>query len=143
MPRVDVKLRDLPINPGKDGDHSALYYFVNQELLPFLRRIREILIRSESAGDTATIAADYEVTTSDGYLRVDAALGTVLVYLLGWETAADDVRTLYVKKIDSTANIVRIVAQSGELVEGAQWVDVTSPGEALTLKVYPGGYDIV
>ena len=75
--------------------------------------------------DTRTVTADTAVTSSDSVINVDATGGMVIVTLL----SALSPYPVTIKKIDASANAVRIAAQGGDTINGAAAFDFTTQGE--------------
>lgn len=75
--------------------------------------------------DTRNTTTSTAVTGTDGTINVDATGGMVIVTLL----AAASPFPVTIKKIDASANAVRIAAQPGETINGAATFDFTTQGE--------------
>lgn len=76
---------------------------------------------------TRTVTANTSVTADDATILVDATAGAVTV-TLAFAAAGD---SIVVKKIDASANVVTIAAQTGETINGAPSVNMTVQYEAL------------
>ena len=72
-----------------------------------------------------TVTANYTVTEGDWTILADASATATLVVTLP-AVASFPWRTLNVKKIDSSANIVRIDGNSAETIDGAATKDTTT-----------------
>jgi len=82
-----------------------------------------------------TKTANYTATTSDGIIRCDATGGTFQITLPA--AASSSGTTLYVKKVDSSANAVTIKGNSSELIDLANTFLLVNPGD--TLQIYCNG----
>lgn len=72
-----------------------------------------------------TVTANYTVTEGDWTILADASATATLVVTLP-AVASFPWRTLNVKKIDGTANIVRIDGNAAETIDGAATKDTTT-----------------
>jgi hypothetical protein len=79
--------------------------------------------------DIITITTDASI--AHDIVGVDAAAGAVTCTLMPVANWTD--RTIRVKKIDSTANLVKIVAQSGETIDGTATVAISTQWTCLQL----------
>lgn len=82
-----------------------------------------------------TITANYTVLTTDQVILADATAGNIVVTLPA--ASAEGAREVAVKKIDSSANTVRVAAAGTDTIDGAAsvtlslqyaWIDITGDG---------------
>ena len=78
-----------------------------------------------------TKTADYILARLDDTVFGDATAGLVTM-TLPTAVGADEAHT--VKKIDASDNFVRVAAQAGELVAGAEYFDLEDEGESITVE---------
>lgn len=72
---------------------------------------------------------DYTATTEDNVIKCNASTANITVTL---PTVSDGL-TYNIKKIDSSANIVTILASGGALIEGVASIDIETEGDCYTI----------
>lgn len=110
-----------------------------EETREYLRRESHPLLgqtRRAVNSSVRLLTSDYSVTPDDEVLVVDASGGAVTVTP---PFAANYFRRLIVKKADSSANAVTVSPQSGETIEGATSVVLTSQWAGIDIT--PSGRD--
>jgi hypothetical protein len=88
-----------------------------------------------------TYTADFTVSIDEYLSRVDATAGLVVATLPPAATSADVV--VNVKKIDSSANHVRIDGNGAELIDDSETFDLILQGESLQMQCNGTGWAVI
>jgi hypothetical protein len=93
--------------------------------------------------NTLAVGSDYDILSTDFELLVDASAGGVTINL---PFATGTGQYYHIKKIDATANVVTVAAQTGDLIDGSisvalvdQWSDTWIIDSAFQYWDQPGG----
>ncbi len=141
MSNVDQALRSLPVESREKGGTDEILYFLNEELLAVVRKLRRFV--NASFGKTVElVAGEHRVSITDEFLRADAVDGVIPVTLLPSSEAVLGVRMLTIKKLDSSANPVTWTVQGDDDVDGASSGSLTAQYQFVRLRPRTGGYDI-
>ncbi len=98
------------------------------------------LFENRSNVTTPPITGDYEIQPFDDIIWVDATAGLVTITL---PPAADlPGKTYVIEKIDETDNEVRVMAQTGETVNGDPYFDLLEQWESVDPTSTGTGYYI-
>lgn len=79
--------------------------------------------------ENSQITSDYTATTVDSVLTCDASTANITVTL----PSPSDGLTYSIKKIDTSANIVTILATGGALIDGVASIDIETDGDCYTI----------
>lgn len=96
---------------------------------------------SNFAPALATKTADYTITAKDGVIRADASSDPFTVTL---PSVAGITGTTYtIKKVDASANVVTVAANSSELIDGGTTAALSAQYDYLTVISNGAGWDII
>jgi len=139
MPNVvDSKLRNTPL---ESEEKKGLLWFLNREVTPTLRRILRFL--NVSWGQTVEVTDTITVDPTGEYHRVNASAGDVVVNLRPSADAVLGIRIVTVKKIDSSANTVTIVADGTDEIDGSPILVLKDLDSVTRIHARTDGWDIL
>lgn len=88
-----------------------------------------------------TVTADDTLDSQDCTRLVDATAGNVEIFLP--PLAGHQNRIYTIKKIDLTANVVKVTADGSDTIEGEPFLDTDIPGESITIHGYGTNWNII
>lgn len=121
MSEVKNSLRFIHVDTE---DRTATNEFMNRELVPVIREMRTSINRRD--GGWVAITEDYIATLDDQFIKADCTAGIVTVTLP--DAASCQSRVWYFFKTDGSANQLRVVPPTGQLISGLTVVAISSSG---------------
>ncbi len=86
-------------------------------------------------------AAAYSVNSSDATIRANAIGGAIVITLMAASAAFGKVITI--KKVDASANMVTIMPQSGDTIDGVTSLGISNQESSFTIQSNGVSWDIV
>lgn len=131
------QVRERPIGSKPE----ELAHALNREIVPALRKLEDhVRDIYHDAGQVSRASVTGSLGGNERLVLVDASGGAVVITL----AAADEQRAIVVvKKIDSSSNVVTVLARVGETIDGAAGVSLPAQYDSVRLDSDGGSFWVV